>query len=131
MGLAMRHGVLFYEATRLSAIEWERIDFSKINTTIAPSMKPFYKFLSLVAIMSLALAPLATGGEVKKKPLKIEQAVQLFEEQEEDFKELKHTEAGRQRGGGLLGLALAAAAGYYISQNVDKDDVKEKLGISK
>lgn len=94
-------------------------------------MKLFRKSLYLVAIASLVLTPLANGGEVKKKPLKIEQAVQLFEEQKEDIKDLKLTEAGRRRGSGLLGLAAAAAAGYYLYENLDEDDVKEKLGIKK
>ena len=92
-------------------------------------MKLSPTFLSLALIASLAFAPLASGGEVKKTPLKIEEAVQLLEEQNADFEEVKHTEAGAQGGTGLLGIALALAAGYYIAENLDEDDVKDTLGL--
>ncbi|NNE90015.1 MAG: hypothetical protein HKN23_00060 [Verrucomicrobiales bacterium] len=85
-------------------------------------MKIFTSFLTIFAILTLSFAPFAQAGEVKKQPLKIEQAVELAAEEAVDFEDVKNTEGGIQNGYGLMGLALAVLAGYFIKEQIDDED---------
>ncbi|MDA7673085.1 hypothetical protein OAK81_00980 [Verrucomicrobiales bacterium] len=82
-------------------------------------MKQIFSIFAIVALVTLTFAPYTHAGEVKKQPLKIEQAVELYKKQAQDFEEVKHTEAGLQNGYGLLGLGLAVLAGYVIKEQLD------------
>ncbi len=85
-------------------------------------MKIIVSFLSIFALFALTVAPYAQGGEVKKQPLKMDEAVELYQEQAQDFKEVKDTEAGMQNGYGLLGLGLAVLVGYIVADQIDDND---------
>lgn len=81
-------------------------------------MKHFVSILTLFAILNLSFANFTLGGEVEKKPLKLEEMVVLAQEEARDFEKTRDTEAGLQDGYGILSLALVAVVAYVIIDQV-------------
>lgn len=84
-------------------------------------MKNFVTFFLLLALFNLPMAGMLHAGEVKKKPLQLKEMVELAREQDKDYEETRKTEAGIANGYGILTLALAAAVGYVVYQQVNDD----------
>lgn len=82
-------------------------------------MKKLLALILAVAVLGLNVAP---AGEVKKKPLKVEQAVELEERQEKDREQVKDTEAGIKNGYGILNMALIIGVGYLIYDRIENND---------
>ena len=85
-------------------------------------MKTFVAILSLFALMNLTVAKYATAGEVAKKPLNLQEMVELNNEQAQDFEAVKDTEAGIANGYGLFTLALAIGVGYLVYDEIQNED---------
>lgn len=85
-------------------------------------MKKFVALLSILALFSVTFAPYsATAGEVKKQPLKLDEAMELYQEQSADFTQIQDTEAGIKNGYGILGLALIAVVAVVAIEQIEKD----------
>ncbi len=86
-------------------------------------MKKIVAFMLILAFLNLPVASSLRAGEVQKKPLQMEEMVDLAREQVQDFQETRTTEAGVANGYGILTLALAIGVGYLIYEEVqDRDD---------
>lgn len=85
-------------------------------------MKKIVASLLILAFLNLPVANYLRAGEVQKKPLQIEEMVDLAREQVKDYEETKNTEAGIANGYGILTLALAVGVGYLIYNEVQDDD---------
>ena len=81
-------------------------------------MKHVVTTLLVLAFLNLSFATYATGGEVEKRPLNLEEMVVLTQEQREDYEETRKTEAGLANGYGILSLAVAAAVTYFVYDEV-------------
>ncbi len=67
-------------------------------------------FATLLAVLSLALAPVALAGSVEKKPLDLHEITSLAVEEELDKESLADTEAGLKAGSGLIILLIIGVA---------------------
>ena len=85
-------------------------------------MKHFVSFFTILAVLNLSFANFSIGGEVEKKPLKLEEMVVLAQEEARDFEETRETEAGVQNGYGMLALALAIGVGYLVYDQIENRD---------
>ncbi len=85
-------------------------------------MKKIVAFLLILACLNLPVANYLHAGEVQKKPLQLEEMVELAQEQVQDYEETRNTEAGIANGYGILTLALAIGVGYLIYDQVNDDD---------
>jgi hypothetical protein len=93
-------------------------------------MKKLFTLFLMAACLHLPVAAHLRAGEIKKKPLNLDEMVVLAREQVKDYEETKNTEAGIANGYGLLTLALAIAAGYLISEQLSDDDDNKKSSSS-
>jgi hypothetical protein len=84
-------------------------------------MKHFVSILTLFAILNLSFANFSLGGEVEKKPLKLEEMFVLAQEEVQDFEKTRDTEAGLNDGYGILALALIGVVTWVIVDQVNED----------
>lgn len=84
-------------------------------------MKQIFSIFLVLAMLNLSFANFSFGREVEKKPLKLEEMVELAKEQAKDYQETRETDAGLQDGYGILALAMAAAIGYFVYDQIQND----------
>lgn len=85
-------------------------------------MKQFFSVFLVLAMLNLSFANFSFGGEVEKKPLQLEEMIELAKEQANDYQETRETDAGLKDGYGVLALAMAAAIGYFVYDQIQDDD---------
>jgi len=84
-------------------------------------MKKFTTFFLFLALTNLPMAGYLRAGEVKKKPLQLEEMVELAREQDKDYEETRNIEAGIANGYGIMTLALAAVVVFVVSEQLSND----------
>lgn len=84
-------------------------------------MKKFIASLLILACLNLSTGGFLHAGEVQRKPLKVEEMVELAQEQANDYEETKETEAGMKNGYGLLTIALVGVVTYVIIEQANDD----------
>ncbi|MGB3120000.1 MAG: hypothetical protein WBE58_14360 [Verrucomicrobiales bacterium] len=80
------------------------------------------KLVALTLAVAVLGMNVAQAGEVKKKPLKVQQAVELQQKQDKDYEEVKTTEAGIKNGYGLMNMALIIGVGYLVYDRIENND---------